>query len=137
MYAAQWSSRSRIRLAVGGWPCCACSTFGTKVCLLAVAKAAERNPEITRAFVEDGHESVSHGYRWLDYQTIPEESSAEHVRLGIETIERVAGAAGRLDDGPAERQHAASSPRTRGFLYDRDSLTTNCPIGLQSAACAT
>ena len=57
----------------------------------AVAKAAERNPELTRAFVEDGHEIVSHGYRWLDYQTIPEETEREHVRLGIELIERVTG----------------------------------------------
>jgi len=53
-----------------------------------VAKAAERNPEITRAFVEGGHEIVSHGYRWLDYQTMPEEVERAHIRLRIETPER-------------------------------------------------
>ena len=74
---------------VGGWRLLRLfRKFGIKICLLAVAKAAERNPEITRAFVEDGHEIVSHGYRWLDFQTIPEEIEREHVRLGIETIER-------------------------------------------------
>jgi len=36
---------------VGGWRLLRLS--GVKVCLLAVAKAVERNPEITRAFVED------------------------------------------------------------------------------------
>jgi hypothetical protein len=55
--------------------------------LLAVARAADRNPALTCAFVEDGHEIVSHGYRWLDYQTIQEEVERQHVRLGIETIE--------------------------------------------------
>jgi hypothetical protein len=64
--------------------------YGIKVCLFTVAKAAERNPEVTRAFVEGGHEIVSHSYRWLDYQTMPEEVEREHIRLGIETIERVA-----------------------------------------------
>ena len=59
---------------VGGWRLLRLfRRFGVKVCLLAVAKAAERNPELTHAFVEDGHEIVSHGYRWLDYQVIPEE----------------------------------------------------------------
>jgi peptidoglycan/xylan/chitin deacetylase (PgdA/CDA1 family) len=95
----------------------------TKVCLLAVAKAAERNPEIARAFVEDGHEIVSHGYRWLDYQTIPEDVEREHVRLGIETIESVAGVR------PVGWMTGRPSANTRrlhlelgGFLYDRDAL---------------
>ena len=96
---------------VGGWQLLRLfQKFGIKVCLLAVAKAAERNPELTRAFVEEGHEIVSHGYRWLDYQTMPEEVEREHVRLGIETIERVAG---WLDDRPAERQHPAPPCRAR------------------------
>src|SRR5258708_8040468 len=77
---------------VGGWRLLRLfRKFGVKIWLLAVAKAAERNPELTRAFVEDGHEIVSHGYRWLDYQVIPEEIEREHVRLGIEMIERIAG----------------------------------------------
>jgi len=63
---------------VGGWRLLRLS--GVKVCLLAVAKAVERNPEITRAFVEEGHEIVSHGYRWLDYQTIAPEIERERGR---------------------------------------------------------
>src|SRR6202163_3980517 len=73
---------------VGGWRLLRLfRRFGVKVCLLAVAKAVERNPEITRAFVEEAHEIVSHGYRWLDYQTIAPEIEQDHVRLGIEMIE--------------------------------------------------
>jgi len=114
---------------VGGWRLLRLfRRFGVKVCLLAVAKAAERNLELTRAFVEDGHEIVSHGYRWLDYQTIPEEIEREHVRLGIETIERVSGVR------PVGWMTGRPSANTRrlhlefgGFLYDRDALNDELP----------
>jgi len=114
---------------VGGWRLLRLfRRFGIKVCLLAMAKAAERNPEITRAFVEDGHEIVSHGYRWLDYQTMPEEVEREHVRLGIETIERVAGVR------PVGWMTGRPSANTRrlhldlgGFLYDHDALNDELP----------
>jgi peptidoglycan/xylan/chitin deacetylase (PgdA/CDA1 family) len=114
---------------VGGWRLLRLfRTFGVKVCLLAVAKAAERNPEIVRAFVEEGHEIVSHGYRWLDYQTMPEEVEREHVRLGIETIERIAGVrpVGWMTGRPSvntRRLHLELG----GFLYDRDSLNDELP----------
>jgi peptidoglycan/xylan/chitin deacetylase (PgdA/CDA1 family) len=102
--------------------------FGVKVCLLAVAKAAERNPTLTRAFVSEGHEIVSHHYRWLDYQTMGEEEEREHVRLAFETLERVAGTA------PAGWMTGRPSANTRRLLcetgrlaYDRDSLADELP----------
>jgi peptidoglycan/xylan/chitin deacetylase (PgdA/CDA1 family) len=114
---------------VGGWRLLRLfRLFGVKVCLLAVAKAAERNPELRRAFVEDGHEIVSHGYRWLDYQTVPEEVEREHVPLGIATIERIAGVR------PVGWMTGRPSAHTRrlhlelgGFLYDRDALNDELP----------
>jgi peptidoglycan/xylan/chitin deacetylase (PgdA/CDA1 family) len=114
---------------VGGWRLLRLfRRFGVKVCLLAVAKAAERNPELTRAYVEDGHEIVSHGYRWLDYQTVPEEVEREHVRLGIATIEHIAGVrpVGWMTGRPStntRRLHVELG----GFLYDRDSLNDELP----------
>src|SRR4030081_645141 len=110
---------------VGGWRLLRLfRRFGIKVCLLAVAKAAERNPELVRAYVADGHEIVSHGYRWLDYQVMPEEIEREHVRLGIEMIERLAGLrpVGWMTGRPSintRRLHLELG----GFPYDRDSLT--------------
>jgi peptidoglycan/xylan/chitin deacetylase (PgdA/CDA1 family) len=114
---------------VGGWRLLRLfRNYGIKVSVLAVAKAAERNPELTRAFVEDGHEIVSHGYRWLDYQTMPEEVERQHVRLGIETLERVAGVR------PVGWMTGRPSANTRrlhlelgGFLYDRDALNDELP----------
>jgi allantoinase len=114
---------------VGGWRLLRLfRRYGVKVSVLAVAKAAERNPELTRAFVEDGHEIVSHGYRWLDYQTMPEEVERQHVRLGIETLERVAGVR------PVAWMTGRPSANTRrlhlelgGFLYDRDAPNDELP----------
>ena len=60
---------------VGGWRLLRRSPVGLKV-PRGLAMALERNPELTRAFVEDGHEIGSHGYRWLDYQTSPRRPSA-------------------------------------------------------------
>src|SRR5437879_12930688 len=72
---------------VGGWRLLRLfRRFGVKVCLLAVAKAAERNPALTRAFVADGPELVRHGYRRLHYQTLPADEAREHVRLGLRRL---------------------------------------------------
>ena len=53
---------------VGAWRLLALfRRFEMRVCLLTVARAAERNPAIVRSYLADGHEIVSHHYRWLDY----------------------------------------------------------------------
>src|ERR1700752_1217149 len=56
-----------------------------------VGMAIDRHPELSRAFVELGHEIVAHGWRWIHYQEIPPEREAEHMLLGMEAIERVTG----------------------------------------------
>src|SRR5262249_37153710 len=45
---------------------------GIKVSVFAVAMALERHPEAAAAIVEEGHEVVSHGWRWIDYQFVEE-----------------------------------------------------------------
>jgi peptidoglycan/xylan/chitin deacetylase (PgdA/CDA1 family) len=46
--------------------------FDVKCSVLGVVKSLERNPDALAAFIADGHEIVSHGYRWLDYQSVDE-----------------------------------------------------------------
>src|ERR1700747_3644190 len=114
---------------VGGWRLLRLfRRFGVKVCLLAVAQAAGRHADLTRAFIADGHELVSHGYRWLDYQVMPEAEEREHVRRGIETLERVGGV--RPVGWMTGRPSANTRPlhlELGGFLYDRDSLGDELP----------
>ncbi len=86
-----------------------------------VGMAIERHPDLGRAFVELGHEIACHGYRWIHYQDMSPEKEAEHMRLGMEAIERVTGVR------PLGWYTGRDSPNTHrlvaehgGFLYDSD-----------------
>src|SRR3546814_6774513 len=46
--------------------------------VFAIGMALERNPEAARAFVELGLEIACHGYRWIHYQSVPEDIEREH-----------------------------------------------------------
>ncbi len=114
---------------VGGWRLLKLfRRFGMKVCLLAVARAAERNPALTRAYLDDGHELVSHHYRWLDYQLMPEAEEREHIRLAFESFERVCGTApvGWMTGRPSANTRRLLAETGR-LLYDRDALNDELP----------
>ena len=105
-----------------------------KVSVWAVAMALERNREAARAMVAAGHEIVSHGWRWIDYQTIPEDVERAHIKRAVEGIRAVTG--GR----PVGWMTGRPSPNTRallvehgGFLYDRDSLADELPYWVEVA----
>jgi putative urate catabolism protein len=102
---------------------------GLPLTVFGVGMAIERHPELARAFVELGHEIACHGWRWIHYQEIPAEREAEHMRLGMEAIERVTGVrplgwyTGR--DSPSTRRLVAEYG---GFLYDSDSYGDDLPF---------
>lgn len=102
--------------------------FNIKICLLAVACAAQRNPELTRAFIADGHELVSHHYRWLDYHAMPEDQERTHIRLAFQTFEALFGIAptGWMTGRPSANTRRLLVETGR-LLYDRDSLNDELP----------
>src|SRR5690349_12725244 len=59
--------------------------------IFAVAMALERNREAAAAFVADGHEIASHGWRWIDYDGLDPEMEREHIARAVRTIEEVTG----------------------------------------------
>lgn len=94
-----------------------------------VGMAIERHPDLGRAFVELGHEIACHGYRWIHYQDMSPEKEAEHMRLGMEAIERVTGVR------PLGWYTGRDSPNTHrlvaehgGFLYDSDYYGDDLPF---------
>ncbi len=102
--------------------------FGIKVSVLGVVRAMEKCPEAVQACLADGHEIVSHGYRWIDYHTMPEAEEREHVRLAVESIKIMTGSP------PAGWFNGRPSANTRKllveqgcFLYDRDALNDELP----------
>ena len=109
-----------------------CEQFAVPLSVLGVATALARNPEVTQAFVEGGHEIVSHGYRWIDYHFVDPQVEREHIQRAVETIEGVAGVrpvgwmTGR--PGPNTRRLLVE---TGGFLYDRDALNDELPYWVE------
>ena len=99
--------------------------------VLAVGMALERNAEAAAAMVEGGHEVASHGWRWIDYQYVGEETERQHMKLAIEAIATMTG------QRPLGWYTGRMSPRTRrlvveegGFLYDADSYCDDLPYWL-------
>jgi len=96
--------------------------------VFAVAQALERNPEAVAAMQQSGWEIASHGYRWIDYQQVPEAVERQHIALAVETHARVTG------ERPLGWYQGRTSPNTArlvaeegGFVYDADSYADELP----------
>jgi putative urate catabolism protein len=94
-----------------------------------VSMALERHPDLTRAFVELGHEIACHGWRWIHYQSIDEATERDHMIRAIDVIKRLTGSA------PVGWYTGRDSPNTRrlvcdrgGFLYDSDYYGDELPF---------
>lgn len=94
----------------------------------AVGLALEKNPEAAKAMVEAGWEVASHGYRWIDYQNVDEQTEREHIRKTIEVHERIVG------KRPVGIYQGKPNVNTRrlvveegGFLYDSDAYNDDLP----------
>lgn len=102
--------------------------FDIRVSVLGVVRALQQNPAVVEAFMEDGHEIISHGWRWIDYHGVDEATEREHIRLAVEAITALIGVqsigwmTGR--PGPNTRRLLVESGR---ILYDRDSLSDELP----------
>jgi peptidoglycan/xylan/chitin deacetylase (PgdA/CDA1 family) len=108
--------------------------LSVKMSILGVARALEQNPELAKACVAQGHEIVSHGYRWIDYVAVPQAVEREHIRRAVASLTALAGTR------PVGWMTGRPGPNTRrllveegGFLYDRDALNDELPYWLQIA----
>ncbi len=106
--------------------------FDIPLTIFGVAMAMERNPAVVDAFMEAGHEICSHGYRWINYQYVPEDVEREHMQKAIDIIKRMTG------KRPLGWYTGRTSPNTRklvmeegGFLYDADSYDDDLPYWYQ------
>jgi allantoinase len=105
---------------------------GLPLTVFGIGMALQRHPEMTAAFKALGHEIACHGWRWINYQTVDEASELEHMRMGIEIIERLTG------ERPLGWYTGRDSPNTRrliadcgGFEYDSDYYGDDLPFWMK------
>jgi peptidoglycan/xylan/chitin deacetylase (PgdA/CDA1 family) len=89
--------------------------------------AYERSPDCVAAMVREGWEVSSHGYRWIDYQDVPEDEEREDIRKTVEIHERMVG------HKPTGIYQGKPNVNTRklvveaGFMYDNDAYDDDLP----------
>ena len=105
---------------------------GLPLTVFGVGMALQRHPELTAAFVELGHEIACHGWRWISYQNLDEATEREHMRLGLDAIEKLTG------NRPLGWYTGRDSPQTRrlvaddgGLLYDSDYYGDELPFWMK------
>jgi putative urate catabolism protein len=98
------------------------------VTVFGIAMAMQRNPDAVAAMVEAGWEIASHGWRWINYQFVDEDTERDHLKKAIAIHERVTGSR------PEGWYTGRTGPNTRrlvveegGFLYDSDSYADDLP----------
>ncbi|HTK85692.1 MAG TPA: allantoinase PuuE [Patescibacteria group bacterium] len=103
--------------------------YDVPVTIFAVAMALEKYPEMAKAFMDEGHEICSHGYRWINYQYVDEKTEHEHMQRAIDVIKKLTG------QRPLGWYTGRTSPNTRrlvveegGFLYDADDYSDDLPF---------
>ena len=98
------------------------------VTVYGVATAMAKNPGAVEAMRKADWEIATHGYKWIDYQNIPEEIEREHIARAIDLHSRLTG------ERPLGWYQGRTSPHTArlvveegGFVYDADSYADDLP----------
>lgn len=98
------------------------------VTVFGVAMALQRNPDAVAAMQDSNWEIASHGYRWIDYQSVEEATEREHLNKAIEIHTDVTG------ERPAGWYLGRCSPQSHrlvaeegGFLYNADCYSDDLP----------
>ncbi len=106
--------------------------YGVPVTVFGVAMAMERNPAVVEAMLGAGHEIASHGWRWINYQDVPERTEREHMLRAIDIHRRLTG------EAPLGWYTGRTSPNSRklaaeygGFLYDADDYSDDLPFWVE------
>jgi allantoinase len=103
---------------------------GLPLTIFGVAMALERHPELTRAFVDLGHEIACHGWRWVHHQHMPEVEERQHIETATHIIRTMTNG-----QWPLGWYTGRDSPNTKrlvadlgGFEYDSDHYGDDLPF---------
>ena len=97
--------------------------------IFAVAEAMLRHQKPIEQCLKDGHEVISHGLKWIDYQYFPIDDERSHMQKAIEIHKSITGSR------PLGWYTGRTSPNTRalvaeegGFVYDSDDYSDDLPF---------
>ena len=95
---------------------------------LGVGFALKQNSEVCSAIKESNFEIASHGWRWIDYQSVEEKLEKEHIIRCYQEIKEIFG------NPPSGWYTGRCSPNTRRLvventdvIYDSDSYADDLP----------
>jgi len=101
---------------------------GVPVTVFGVTVALANNPQAVEAMLAADWEIASHGWRWIDYQSVPEAVEREHIARAIDVHTQLTGSR------PLGWYQGRTSPNTArlvveegGFVYDADSYADDVP----------
>jgi peptidoglycan/xylan/chitin deacetylase (PgdA/CDA1 family) len=100
-----------------------------KCTFYACAVALERNRDAAKLMRANGHDVMSHGWRWEDHHLLTRDEEREHIRMAVESITETTGA---RPDGWYCRYGPSVNTRELlleegGFTYDSDSYNDDLP----------
>jgi len=105
---------------------------GLPLTVFGVSMALQRYPELVPACQQLGHEIACHSWRWIHYQSLPEEVERDHMARGMAILTDLMG------ERPLGWYTGRDSPNTRrlvadfgGFAYDSDYYGDDLPFWMQ------
>ena len=103
---------------------------GLPLTVFGVAMALQRNPDLTRALLDLGHEIACHGWRWIQHQHMAEAEERTHVETATEIIRDLTHG-----QWPLGWYTGRDSPNTKrlvadhgGYEYDSDYYGDDLPF---------
>ena len=105
------------------------------ITVFGVAMAMERNPQAVEAMLTAGWEIASHGWRWIDYQFMPEDEEIRHLERAVDVHTRVTGKApeGFYLGRTSPNTHRITAEHGR-FVYSADSYADELPYWITDHA---
>ncbi len=105
------------------------------ITVFGVAMAMERNPQAVEAMLTAGWEIASHGWRWIDYQFMPEDEEIRHLERAIDVHTRMTGKApeGFYLGRTSPNTHRITAEHGR-FVYSADSYADELPYWITDHA---
>lgn len=82
--------------------------------------ALERNPQMGRVITGEGHEPVSHGYRWMPAYLLGKDRERRDLKRNVEVIRDLTG------QRPLGHYSRGESPHTRDLIQEDGGFVYNC-----------